>query len=85
MCRSLLILYFFRLAPLSYPQNSRLEEFLDRSGPNVCNSFRYMKMLQDGKKITVTKSPWNYYGDKALNRSGLAKNKNVTMKDNFSS
>ena len=40
----------------------------------------YLKMLQDGKKITVTKSPWNYYGDKALNRSGLAKNKNVTMR-----
>ena len=40
----------------------------------------YLKMLQDGKKITVTKSPWNYYGDKALNKSGLSKNKNVTMR-----
>ena len=44
------------------------------------DKLKYMKMLQDGKKITVTKSPWNYYGDSALNRSGLAKNKNVTMR-----
>ena len=44
------------------------------------DKIKYLKMLQDGKKITVTKSPWNYYGDKALNRSGLAKNKNVTMR-----
>ena len=44
------------------------------------DKLKYLKMLQDGKKITVTKSPWNYYGDKALNRSGLAKNKNVTMR-----
>jgi len=44
------------------------------------DKLKYLKMLQDGKKITVTNSPWNYYGDKALNRGGLAKNKNVTMR-----
>jgi len=44
------------------------------------DKLKYMKMLQDGKKITVTKSPWNYYGDKALNRSGLASRKNDTMR-----
>ena len=44
------------------------------------DKLKYLKMLQDGKKITVTKSPWNYYGDKALNRSGLASRKNDTMR-----
>ena len=46
------------------------------------DKLKYLKMLQDGKKITVTNSPWNYYGDKALNRSGLAnaENKKVTMR-----
>ena len=44
------------------------------------DKLKYLKMLQDGKKITVTNSPWNYYGDKALNRGGLAKNKKVTMR-----
>ena len=44
------------------------------------DKLKYMKMLQDGKKITITKSPWNYYGDKALNRSGLASRKNDTMR-----
>ena len=44
------------------------------------DKLKYLKMLQDGKKITITKSPWNYYGDKALNRSGLASRKNDTMR-----
>jgi len=46
------------------------------------DKLKYLKMLQDGKKITVTNSPWNYYGDKALNKSGLsnAENKKVTMR-----
>ena len=44
------------------------------------DKLKYIKMLKDGKKITVTKSPWNYYGDKALNRSGLASRKNDTMR-----
>ena len=55
VCRSLLILYFFRLAPLSYPQNSRLEEILDRSGANVCKSFRYLKMLQDENLLNYSR------------------------------
>ena len=44
------------------------------------DKLKYIKMLQDGKKITITKSPWNYYGDKALNRSGLASRKKDTMR-----
>ena len=49
-------------------------------GLAAADKLKYLKMLQDGKKITVTNSPWNYYGDKALNRGSLATYKNVTMR-----
>ena len=44
------------------------------------DKLKYLQMLVDGKNIKITNSPWNYYGDKALNKSGLSKNKNVTMR-----
>ena len=46
------------------------------------NKIQLLKLLQD-KKLTpqsIPKSNWNYYGDKALNKSGLASRKNDTMR-----
>ena len=46
------------------------------------NKMKLLKLLQDNKLSaqTIPKSDWNYYGDKALNRSGLASRKNDTMR-----
>ncbi len=46
------------------------------------NKMKLLKLLQDNKLSaqTIPKSNWNYYGDKALNRSGLASRKNDTMR-----
>tara|TARA_B100000131_G_scaffold316576_1_gene356877 strand:+ start:40 stop:1596 length:1557 start_codon:yes stop_codon:yes gene_type:complete len=41
---------------------------------------KYVQMLKENKPITVTNSKWNYYGDKALDKSGLASRKNDTMR-----
>ena len=46
------------------------------------NKLELLKLLQDNKLTpqSIPKSNWNYYGDKALNRSGLASRKNDTMR-----
>ena len=44
------------------------------------NRSEYVQMLKDKKPIKVTNSKWNYYGDKALDKSGLASRKSDTMR-----
>ena len=41
---------------------------------------KYVQMLKDKKPIKVTNSKWNYYGDKALDKSGLKKYKKESMR-----
>ena len=44
------------------------------------NRSEYVQMLKDKKPIRVTNSKWNYYGDKALDKSGLKKYKKESMR-----
>ena len=44
------------------------------------NRSEYVQMLKDKKPIKVTNSKWNYYGDKALDKSGLKRYKKQSMR-----